>query len=179
MSNNEGWIAIALVARPHALRGAVLLKALTRTPDELLDAPVEAVYFRHRGNIQGPFRIEEMAMHKGMPYVFFEGIEDRTTAEQYIGHEVVIPAAERWELEEGRFYYDDLQGLAAEEEGTGRPLGPVLRVEDGAAHDYLILNHPQREGRPLMIPMTPQFVPHVDLEQGRIRVIIPEGLLDI
>lgn len=183
MTESDPWIAIAIVARPHALRGAVLLKVLTRTPEELAEAPLKRVFLRRRGQIQEPpLTIARMAIHKGMPYVFFEGINDRNAAEKLLGAEVVIPREEMWvsqEEEEDGYAAQELEGLALVEAVTGRSFGPVIRWQEGAAHDYLVFENPNRPGTEVLLPFVDEFVGDIDLEARRVEVRVPEGLFDL
>ena len=124
--------------------------------------------------------IEELSLHRGADVLcYFEGVNDRTEAEKLQGLELLIPIEERWAAPEGSFYFDDLAGLAVEEEGTGRDLGTSLRAEEGAAHDYLVIRNPNDAAREVLIPLIPQFVPEVDIPRRRIVVRLPPGLLDL
>lgn len=179
MTGDDKWVAIAIVARPHAMRGAVLLKALTRTPEELTEAPLKRVFLRHKGQIIRPLTVRQIAMHKGAPYVFFEEVTDRTGAEEIAGLELVIPEEERWELPEGQFYADDLAGLELLDDETGRTLGTVLRAEEGPAHDYLVFSPTGQPDRKVMLPKVPEFVREISLERRQVRAVLPDGLLDV
>lgn len=180
-SDPDRWAAVAIVLKPHGLRGAVYLRPLTRTVEDFLGAPLKRVFPRRRQReMLPPLVIEEMSLHRGSDVLcYFEGVHDRTAAEQLHGLELLIPIEERWAPPEGKYYFDDLKGLAAEEDGSGRSLGAVLRAEEGAAHDYLVLAHPTHPGREVLIPLIPQFVPVVDVPGRRAVVRIPEGLLDL
>jgi 16S rRNA processing protein RimM len=177
--NDGNWVAVGVVARAHALRGAVVVKPFTRTLDEFLAAPLEAVRPRRQGRVGTPLRIIGASpMNGGVALIEFEGIGDRTAAEALIGAELVIAEDERWELDEDEFYIDDLVGMAVVEQGTGRELGPVLRVEEGA-QAYLVLPNPQRPGAEARLPFVGGLVPEVDSKARRIVAIIPEGLFDL
>jgi len=180
MSETADWVTVAIVLRAHGLGGALVLKPLTRTPDEFLDAPLEEVRARLRGRLGPSLKVTRLSIHKGQPLIYFEGYEDRTQAETLVGYELVIPESERWDLEDGQFYFDELEGLAVVEEGTGRSFGPVRRVQEGGGHDYLVIAHPDKPGQELLVPfIQPDCVRSVDLEAGQVVVALPEGLLDL
>lgn len=177
--NQEQWLAIAVIIRPHALRGAVQLKPYTRTVDEFLNAPIKRVYLRGRSGVLPPLHLQSMGLHKGQPLVTFREVTDRTAAEQLKGLEVVIPAEERWELPEGSFFPGELDGFDVVLKSTGEKLGKVLRLEQGRAHDHLVFTHPERDGDEVMLPKVDAFVHEVDMAGRTIQVTIPEGLLEL
>jgi 16S rRNA processing protein RimM len=180
MSDNDSWVALAYVLRPHGLGGALILKPLTRTPDEFIEAPIERVHVRLRGRIIEALTITEMGLHKGLPLVHFAEIPDRTAAEALCGTQLVIREEDRWELEEGQFYHDELVGLEVTDLQSGRLLGKVLRVMDGAAHDFLVLQHPDFPSRELLVPFINGLtIEAVDLEARTVRARLPEGLLEL
>ncbi|MBI1293105.1 16S rRNA processing protein RimM [bacterium] len=180
MSDATEWVAVAIILRPHALGGALVLKPLTRTPEEFVEAPLETVYPRLRGRVGGPLTIERLSIHKGLPLVWFSELEDRTAAEALVGQELVIPEDELWDLEEGQFYHDELAGLTVVDAVSGREYGPVLSIADGTAHDFIVIAHPDKPGAKLMIPFVQGvIVMSIDLDARRISVTLPDGLLDL
>lgn len=179
MSGKQEWAAVAIVLRPHALRGVLVLKPLTTTLDEFLEAPLERLMARRNGKDVRELVIESMTVHKGLPHVQFEGISDRNMAETLLGCELAIPAEERWELAEGAHYTDELEGLEVVDEISNTSYGKVLRAENGNAHDYLIFPHPANPKREVLLPMVPDFVRNIDTAARRITVRLPEGLLDL
>lgn len=177
-SGDDEWVAVAVITRPHALRGAVLAKPYTRTIDDFVDAPLEKVALRRDGRIIRHLTIETLAVHKGMPLLRFVEIQDIDAAEELRGAEIVIPEDERWDLPEGRYYVDELVGLDLVEEDGGRSLGPVLRIQEGAAHDFIVFTSPFKKGHEVWLPFIDEFA-RVDLENDRILVKLPEGLLEL
>lgn len=177
--NSQDWVTIAYVARPHALRGGVLLKGLTRYPHDLLDAPLSEVTLRRGRDLRSPMTITSLAAQGDMLLARFEGIEDRNSAEDLVGWEVLIPADQRWELPEGAYYVDDLVGMEAIETATGKSLGAIIAIREGNAHDYLAIPHPNKKGKEVLLPFIAQFVGDVDTKNRKIAVVIPAGLFDL
>lgn len=175
----DKWVAVGVVARPHALDGGVLVKPFTRSSEDFIEAPLERVRLRRKGQIVGTLTIASMSIHKGLPYVFFEEVVDRNGAEEIVGAELVIHEDERWELGEGEYYIDDLAGIEVVDTAAGRSYGPVLKAEEGAAHDYLLFAHPDKPGQQVRLPLVKEFVLSIDLKAGRAEVRLPEGLLDL
>ena len=105
--------------------------------------------------------------------VRLEGVGDRAAADALRGEELFVPASERAPLPEGRYYVDDLVGLAAVGP-DGAWLGRVEEVLALPAHDVLRLSTPWGEG---LVPMVKAMVLAVDLSAGRIVLDPPAGLL--
>ena len=101
----------------------------------------------------------------------FAGMEDRSAAEALIGRSLMVRDEDRWPLPEGRYYADDLVGMAAVGVG-GADLGRVQGVVPGLAHDLL-----QLSSGPL-VPMVRAWVA-IDSETRRVTVLMPlESVVD-
>ncbi|MGH3506883.1 MAG: ribosome maturation factor RimM, partial [Nocardioidaceae bacterium] len=107
--------------------------------------------------------------------VRFEGIADRTAAEQLRGLELRVDVPADESPEDPEEYYDhQLVGLRAEA-SDGRSLGEVTEVLHLPMQDVLVLRH---EGADRLVPFVTDFVPVVDLDAGRVVVEAVPGLLD-
>jgi len=175
----QQWVTVAIVLRPHALGGGLVLKPLTRTLEEFMEAPLERVFARRRNQILRELKIEGLSVHKNAPLAYFEGLEDRNAVEELIGCELVIPESERWPLPEGVYYEDQLVGLEVVDGSTGEVYGKVLKIVEGSAHDFIVFPNPRDERKEVMLPKVPQFVSHIDLTAGQVVVSLPEGLLEL
>ncbi len=110
-----------------------------------------------------------------------KGVNDRTLAESYKGLEVVVAANELPKLEEGEFYWRQLQGLQvwckdrdAEEQGDKRVLlGSVDHLIETGANDVLVVRACEGsiDQRERLIPYLPSdIVTRVDLEKAVIEI---------
>jgi 16S rRNA processing protein RimM len=99
-------------------------------------------------------------------------IQDRTAAERLIGHGVFIRNEDRKQLDEGRFYFDQLEGLTVEDE-DGKRLGVVESVTENPGNDLLVLKFDN--GRTMDLPFVKAYVAKVDPEMGRL-VLTPAYL---
>ncbi len=179
MTNEQDWIAVAVITRPHALSGGLLLKPFTRTVDEFFDVGLQDYQIRRHGRIEGKVHLKNLTTHKGLPLIFLEGVSSRTEAEKYIGAELVIPKDQLWELEEGRYYIDDLIGLKIVDHKSHEEISQVDGVMEGTAHDLLIFKNPDNPDKEVYLPIVPEFVLSVDLDKEIIEVTLPEGLLEL
>jgi 16S rRNA processing protein RimM len=103
------------------------------------------------------------------------GVDDRTLAESYAGLEISVPAQQLPALDEGDFYWRQLQGLQVWcTEGDERVLlGTVDGLIETGANDVLVVKASQGsiDDRERLIPYLPEdVVTRVDLEEAVIEV---------
>lgn len=102
------------------------------------------------------------------PLVAFEGVDDRTGAEALRGAPLELAGADLPAPEEDAWFRFDLVGCEVHQGATR--LGVVAEVEDGVAHDVLLLD------TGLRLPFVTAVVPVVDVPGRRIEVDPELGL---
>lgn len=129
----------------------------------------EAIAF-DAGHVQG----------KGL-VAHIKGVDDRNLAESYKGLEIVAAASELPQLDEGEFYWRQLQGLQvwcsdrANEQGGEKPvlLGTVSHLIETGANDVLVVKACEGsiDQNERLIPYLPDdVVTGVDLERAVIEI---------
>jgi 16S rRNA processing protein RimM len=106
------------------------------------------------------------------------GVEDRTRAESLRGLEIVVEAGSLPALEEGDFYWRELEGLQvwAREPGSGEPrvlLGTVDYLIETGANDVLVVKASEDsidDGERLIPYLPGEVVTRVSLEEAVIEV---------
>jgi 16S rRNA processing protein RimM len=148
----EGWLKVASYTDP---------------PEALLRYPVWHVA-RVDGNGWEPIAPAGGRPHgtKEQLVVQLEGVGDPESARRWAGRDVAVPRRDLAPLGPREYYWEDLIGLAVRNRAgreLGRvghfvdlPAGPVMVVKDGAQEHW--------------IPLAPQHLRRIDLEQGRIEV---------
>lgn len=129
----------------------------------------------HRRELQ----VEEHWPHKGRMVLKFRGVDSISDAETLVGCEVQIPRAERAPLAPGETYVSDLVGcvLAVSEHGQWREAGTIDDVQFGAGEaPLLIVHHGRKE---YMVPLAQEFIQQLDLENKRVLMALPEGMLEL
>lgn len=172
-ANPERLISIARIARPQGVHGEVIADILTDYPDRF--AALDEVKILRDGKILGVFEIENYRFHKGRILLKFAGYDDPDKAEELRGASVVVGREELVELEEDEYYFFDLEGCQVVTI-EGQPLGTVTKVDDFGAAPLLVVKDGSRE---VLIPLTREICPEVDVDSKKIVVNPPEGLLDL
>jgi 16S rRNA processing protein RimM len=104
-----------------------------------------------------------------------DGIADRDSAEQLRGQELWVPADDLPALDEGEYYWHELEGLEVwtRHEGQSVLLGVVSHMMETGANDVMVLAPGEAcaDRRERLIPYLPgSVVERVDLAAGRIDV---------
>lgn len=155
-------VELAAVTRAHGLRGEVQLK-LFNVESELLLELGEVVLKAPDGS--SSLRTLDYARRHGQSMIAkLTEVSDRNAAEALRGSVVCVDRALLPEPEEGEYYFVDLIGLRAEEEGAGS-VGEVLDVIEYPSVECLVID---REGARWEVPMLDRYLVEVDLEGGRV-----------
>ena len=166
-------IDIGKIVNTHGLKGELKIESWSDFDAERY-VPGNTVYLSRNGEVSA-FTVTGYRPHKGFALVKLEGITDISTAEQYRGCIVSINAADRPDLPEGEYYFDQLIGLQVFDE-EGNFIGEVIAVEEtNGAQDNLRVERPGQKDA--LIPNVEEFVKDVDMEEGRITIHVIQGLL--
>jgi 16S rRNA processing protein RimM len=167
----DALVTVGRIARPHGLRGHVLVNLDTDFPEQRYHPGAELWV---AGRVE-PLRLADVRFHQGRPLVRFEGIETIEGAEA-LGHVELRADPGGFEpLPEGMFRHSDLVGCEVITRG-GEVVGRVTKVDGQLASSCLVVN---RGGREVMIPLADRICVEIDPAAGRIVVDPPEGLIDL
>ena len=109
--------------------------------------------------------VREGRSHQDTVVVQLEGWQDREAARELIGTEIAIRPEQLAKLNNGEFYWHQLEGLSVVN-AAGEELGIGARVMETGANDVLVV----RSNRERLIPYTPNTIVEVDLAVGKIQV---------
>jgi 16S rRNA processing protein RimM len=106
--------------------------------------------------------------------VKFAGVDHRDALDPYRAHFLGVPQAALGPLAEDEVYLHELDGFSVRLEDD-TPLGLVSAVYDLPAGILIEVQGPKKE---FLLPYKKEFVKQVDRAGRRLRVTLPEGLLD-
>lgn len=174
-------LIVGRIGRPHGIRGEVTVEVRTDEPDVRFAAG--SVLLTEPAAVGGPVRVpdrltvEAVRWHQARLLVLFDGVYDRSLAEELRGTLLCVDSADVVEPEDPDEFRDhQLLGLAVVTP-AGEPLGEIARIDHTPASDLLVLRRPQ--GRTALIPFVKAIVSEVDIPGGRVVVDPPDGLLDL
>ncbi|NEO40673.1 MAG: ribosome maturation factor RimM [Moorea sp. SIOASIH] len=182
----QRWLKPPLAPSARGVRG-------DSSPRNNLPQPVELLWGRF---VPG----------KGLYVVQLKGVDNRDQAEALRGYQLLVPASDRPELEEDEYHILDLIDLEVFNQLTGEAVGVVVDVIP-AGNDLLKVKlqssvqpsptqpetppptrtskkrQPKGKKKPepatVLIPFVKAIAPVVDLENGRIEITPPAGLLEV
>lgn len=166
-------ISIALIARPHGIRGEVIAEVLTDFPERFDE--LETVKVIKNNALVGELELEGFRFHKDRVLLKFAGYDTADKADQLRDARLVISQNELAELPEDTYYEFDLKGCEVETI-DGQHVGQVISVNDYGAAPLLVVKD---ETKQHLIPLTHDICTEVDIEAKRIRIAPPEGLLEL
>ncbi|AKU91284.1 ribosome maturation factor RimM [Vulgatibacter incomptus] len=158
-------IRVGLIARPHGVRGAVVVTLDNPSSDSLFG--VDHVHLGAGGQAPARFEVRRAGPgRKGQVILVLDGVETPEAVDALRGREVLLDEAQLPALEEHEFWIRDLVGLAAFD-SDGTSLGRVEEVVDTAEVPVLIVRDGKDEA---FVPFSDPYVVEVDLQARRIVV---------
>ncbi|MFJ3234822.1 ribosome maturation factor RimM [Streptomyces sp. NPDC086787] len=166
-------LVVARIGRAHGIKGEVTVEVRTDEP-ELRLAP-GAVLGTDPASA-GPLTIATGRVHSGRLLLRFEGVADRTAAEE-LRNTLLIADVDPEELpEEEDEYYDhqliDLDVVTRD----GTEVGRITEISHLLSQDLFIVERP--DGSEVMIPFVEQIVTEIDLAEQKAVIDPPPGLID-
>lgn len=166
MIDQEKYILLGHISTAHGIRGEVVIKSYTADPADIASyGPL----LDKSGN-----RIHEIknarVVKKGV-IARLKGLDDRTAAEALRGTELYVSRDRLPEPDEDELYHMDLIGLEAVGP-EGEAVGEVVAVQNFGAGDLLEIRLAGKT-RTEFVPFDRHFVPEIDVDAGRVVVVMP------
>lgn len=173
-----GWLTIGKIVGVQGPKGELRVYPDTDFPDRFVQ-PGDRWLLR-------PGKVEPEAVEltsgryldgKGLYIIRLAGISDRDSAEALRNCLILVREDDRPPLEEGEFHVRDLVGLTVFDQESQQAIGTVTDVIP-AGNDLLEVLLKDSDQR-VLIPFVEAIVPVVDLENRRIEINPPAGLLNV
>jgi 16S rRNA processing protein RimM len=161
-------VVLGKIVSVHGVRGEVKVFSFTDPIDNLLEyrrwtlrrgderKQVELV----RGRLQGKVLVAKL-----------RGLDDREMARTYADFEICVPRGELPDLDEGDYYWYQLEGLRVIDQ-AGQLLGRVDHLLETGANDVLVVQpcDGSLDDRERLLPYTQSCVKTIDVDAGEMRV---------
>ena len=169
----EEMAVVGRVARPHGLRGQVIVNPETDFPEERFRQGAEL--FLKRGERLEPVAVTTVRFHRERPILGLSGISDVEAASALAGAELRVPQQALTPLAQGTYYRHDLVGCDVVTV-SGAPVGVVKDVEGTIGRSRLVVQSPAGE---VLVPLVEDICPEIDPAGRRIVIDPPEGLIEL
>jgi 16S rRNA processing protein RimM len=173
-SSWDDMAVVGRVARPHGIRGDVIVNPDTDFPETRFAPGAEL--FVKRGQTVERVTVTRARMQQGRPVIGLSGVDDMNGALEYAGLEFRVPVDQLSPLPSGVFYRHDLIGCQVVTAG-GLVVGLVRDVEGTMRGSRLVLE--AGGGAEVLIPLVDDICVSINPADRRIVIDPPEGLLDL
>jgi 16S rRNA processing protein RimM len=170
------WDDLALVgrvARPHGIRGQVIVDVETDFPRQRFQPGAELFVARH-GRVEA-LTVTTVRFHQERPLLGFAGIDTMNAAKELAGFELRVRVEALEPLPSGSYYRHDLVGCAVVTT-KGATVGVVREVEGERDGSRLVVDTSAGE---ILVPLAAEICTGIDVAAKRVVIDPPEGLLEL
>jgi 16S rRNA processing protein RimM len=164
-------LTVATLTKVHGIRGELKLRT---SPDhlEFLRAAAEAalpvtLHLPDSGD-EYEVTLASVRGHESAPIVAIDGVEDRSSAEEYRGAQVRVPRELLPEPDEDEYFLADLVGCVVHDHATGEPIGRATKAETLPANVVVTIR--LDAGDTILAPLVDDAMPTVDVVARRIDI---------
>ena len=164
----EDLIVLGKITSVHGVRGEVKIYSFTDPIDNLLD-------YRH-WTLKRDGEVKQVELVSGrlqgrVLVAKLKGLDDREVARTYAGFDICVPREQLPDLEDGEFYWHQLEGLKVIDL-QGQLLGRLDHLLETGSNDVMVVKPcpGSVDDRERLLPYTEQCVQKVDLAAGEMRV---------
>jgi 16S rRNA processing protein RimM len=165
---------VGRIARPHGLRGQVIVNPETDFPAERFHPGAE-LFVRRAGRVE-PITITTVRFQQERPVIGLNGVEDMNAAAGLAGAELRVPVERLAILPPYTYYRHDLIGCAVETK-AGTVIGRVDDVEGTIGGSRLVVA--AEGGGEVLVPLAAEICTVIDPAAKRIVIDPPDGLLEL
>ena len=167
----DDLVRMGVVTSPHGVHGEVKVYPTTDTPERF--ETVGNVIVEQKGK-QTLMDVENVKYFKGMVILKLSGIRTMDEAETYRQADLLVHKYQT-PCEGGQYFICDLLDMEVVNE-AGEKIGFVKDVLQTGANSVYVVEKP--DGKELLLPVIPDCVKNVSLEERRITVFVMPGLED-
>jgi 16S rRNA processing protein RimM len=169
----EECFYLGKIAKKFSFKGEVLVYLDTDEPE--LYENMESVFVEISKNLV-PFFIEQSALHKNdLLRVKFEDVDSESDADEILNCPVYLPLKMLPKLEGDKFYFHEVIGFEIEDKRLGI-VGKIESINDSTAQPLFEVRNGDKE---ILIPMIDHFLVEIDRKNKKVKMDLPEGLIEM
>lgn len=166
------YLEIGKITNTHGVKGEV--KVFPLTDDVKRFELLKQVYIERENKLE-VYNIERVSYFKGLAIIKLKEINDMDSAKLLKDKLLKIDRKDAVKLPENSYFICDLIGASVYEE-NGNHLG-ILKdiIKTGSNDVYMVENV---NSKPILIPALKTVVRDISVENKKITVMLPKGLID-
>ena len=169
----QDFLEIGTIVGTHGIHGEVRVNPACDGPEFF--AGFDVLYFDSRG--KEPLRVLGARSHKSLALLQLEGVDSMEAAQALRSKTLFFRRADA-RLEEGQFFIAELLGCEVFDAGNpALRYGVISDVSQTGANDVWHIKTPA--GKEILIPVIDDVVKHVDVVNGRVEIVMLEGLEEV
>jgi 16S rRNA processing protein RimM len=170
----ENFLQVGVISSTHGIRGEV--KVFPTTDDIGRFKKLKEVYL-DTGKDLFSLEIESVKFFKQFAILKFKGYDSINDIEEYRGKSLLVAREDAVSLKKDEYFIADLIGLAVYLD-SGEEFGVVKDVMETGANDVYVLECREMK-KEILIPAIKECILDVDVENGKMKIHLLEGLLDL
>jgi len=143
--------------------------------DEYEQLDLDSVFIEINNKLIPFFTASYKLQSNSTGYFFLEDVDTIEKAEKILRKKLYLPLAKKPVRADDEFYYTDLKGFIVYDEKFGE-LGEIIEVHEYPQQYVAVVPYKFRE---ILFPLNEDIITSIDEEEGRLDVVLPEGLIDI
>ena len=167
----EDLFRVGVLLKPHGLKGELNVYPTTDDPERFKNIP-EVLLKTEDGYIK--LHIRSARPKKNLMIIGFKEFTDINQVERFEKCELFVTRENAIPLEEGEYYIKDLIGLSVYLT-DGSLFGTLTDVLKTGANDVYSVDV---KGKEVLIPVIPDCIREVDIENKRVTVFLLPGLYE-
>ena len=164
------YLSIGQIINTHGFRGAVKVHPLT--DDISRFEKLKEVYVEENDGIV-KYKVESVKFLSSTVSVKLKGVDSEEAANKLRGFYIKVDRKSAVKLPKDTYFICDLIGLEVYDE-KGLLIGTVKDVLQTGSNDVYVI---ESSGKDILIPALKDIVKKIDLENKKILVEMPEGLI--
>ena len=170
----DNCFLLGKITKPYSFKGEVVL--WMDVDDSEPYEGVDTLWLPQQG-ILVPYAVESLRRNKDRFVVRLADVNSEAAAKQLSGKDVWLPLTEMAPMEDGKFYFHEVQGWTAVDRSTGDAVATIVHVVDQGAYPMLEVDFDN--GNQGFIPLPDHVQVDVKREEQKLVLDLPEGLLDV
>lgn len=170
--DKENMLRVGVIANTHGIRGEV--KVFPTTDDVTRFKKLKQVFIDTEKELI-EMEISSVRYFKNMAILKFKGIDNINDIEKYKGKDLLVTRENAVPLQENEYFIYDIIGAQVVEENDNI-VGELREVLTTGANDVYVVKN--LEGKEILLPVIPDCVKEVDVENKKVIVHLMPGLTD-